>query len=609
MVAALAGAWGWGPEAGTGKVVWAELGTTGPSGAAGECRYYEGPIYSLRPVRLLAVPWRLMKGSEDHLDELFRELQIASLAWSASGALTSGVPGPLGGRPLGGMVCDGGAEVVAFELAPLAEHVKRRLSRVRGPMRRAIWEAAGTGERLVDIDLLADARSPAVLALCEALLDESAKASRLGYLLTEPAGHEIVAWRRWLRREVESQIAGAPPSACRFPAERGTRGTQVKHVQRPALAGLVRARKRAFAEVRALLEREQRGSAVLPWGAGEVGAVADALESVAAYARARHCAIFRLADDNETVVPCAPVNFPCVDREPWGRLRISSDLPVPEAIRTGRPVILRSLVELADRYPTSLSVPSSCDAALACLPLVARDGRGAIGSLALGFAHEADFDNEELDFLEELAGELADHIVQKRREAARRRSIERERAVESSCAALAGARSDRDVIAVLVAAIVDLVADGAVVHLIGESGQLCYVTGRHRDPEREAAGLELFQRQRYIGAGDSMAYECARTGEALVLQSLSEEAIVAGARDDADIALMRKLAIGSVAVVPLIGGAGVLGVVRVANSVGRFLSGADVAIVRRLADRAGATLARGGRPWRPGPVVQADETG
>jgi GAF domain-containing protein len=89
-----------------------------------------------------------------------------------------------------------------------------------------------------------------------------------------------------------------------------------------------------------------------------------------------------------------------------------------------------------------------------------------------------------------------------------------------------------------------------------------------------------------------MLSECARTGRAVVLQLLSEEAITAGARDDEELALLRKVGLGSLALVPVRAGPRVVGVLAFANSAGRFISDEDLAAAQRLADEAGKALVR-----------------
>ena len=86
-------------------------------------------------MRVIAAPLRLIKASEDHFDDLARELQMANLAAMAADHSVEGGPAAREGR------------MVVSELSPLAEYVKSRMARMREPLRRAMWEAArrGTG--------------------------------------------------------------------------------------------------------------------------------------------------------------------------------------------------------------------------------------------------------------------------------------------------------------------------------------------------------------------------------------------------------------------------------------------------------------------------------
>lgn len=156
MVQALADAWGWSPEAAGGKVVWAELGGPGEPerGAAGTFAGLQA--FALRPVRLIAVPLRLLRESEDHLDGLFRELQMAGQgSWAE-------VQGTVG------------------ELATSAEEVRGGLAHVREPARRAVWEAVQRGDRLLDVNLLVDGDLPNMFQEASKLLAKAAKQPQQG---------------------------------------------------------------------------------------------------------------------------------------------------------------------------------------------------------------------------------------------------------------------------------------------------------------------------------------------------------------------------------------------------------------------------------------------
>src|SRR6266545_1383374 len=69
----------------------------------------------------------------------------------------------------------------------------------------------------------------------------------------------------------------------------------------------------------------------------------------------------------------------------WTEVRLDTDAPLPEAVRTGEPVFVMSLPDYERRYPASFvrirEVVSSPQPAYANIPLVT--GLGTLGALAL----------------------------------------------------------------------------------------------------------------------------------------------------------------------------------------------------------------------------------
>ena len=569
IVSALASAWGWYPEAGGGKIVWAELGTVETDDHRAGRGSSERHAHVMRPVRVVAAPLRLVRESEDHFDDLFRELQMASLGGQGDGA-----------RP--------DARQVVARLAPLAEHVKGRLAPMREPVRRAIWEAVRRGDRLIDLNLLADAGMPSVFEMFAELLTESALGARRGFLLTEPPSGEVVAWRQWLRNEMESQIAGRPPRACPFPV------SSVGTVQTgPSWERLDAARKDAVSQLRSLLAGKpshRGGAGTLPVrpGFAEDELMVHALGRIVAFLGARRAVLCLLADDNVTVNFGASLGFRNEVADYWEAVSVSADLPSSEVIRTGRPALFRTFAELDERYPIFLSTPSESDPALACVPLVAGEGL-AVGCLVLGFPKARDFSRREVTFLTQLATEVASYLTTWGRQDAADRSAARQHALADACRALSLAENTDELVRVLVEATVSLVSEGASVHLLG-NGALRYLTTYHRDPTWVVEAAELLRKR--LGNGTDMVVECARTGQPSVLQFFPEEVIVASAADDDEAARFRRLAIGSTGVFPVRNDGRLLGVLSFSNSVGRFISDEDLSFVERLADQAGGALAR-----------------
>src|SRR4051812_37795648 len=72
----------------------------------------------------------------------------------------------------------------------------------------------------------------------------------------------------------------------------------------------------------------------------------------------------------------------------WGRFPLDADLPASDAVRSGRPVFLRSPAERMARYPIFAGSPVVDDAAFAMIPL--HDDR-PIGCLVFGFPEPRDF--------------------------------------------------------------------------------------------------------------------------------------------------------------------------------------------------------------------------
>jgi len=569
IVNALASAWGWYPEAGGGKIVWAELGTVEADGQGAARGLSERQAHVMRPVRVVAAPLRLVRESEDHFDDLFRELQMASL----------GGPGDAA-RP--------DARQVVARLAPLAEHVKGRLAPMREPVRRAIWEAVRRGDRLIDLNLLADAGMPSVFEMLAELLTESALGARRGFLLTEPPSREVVAWRQWLRNEMENQIAGRPPRACPFPVSAvGSAETG------PSWQRLDAARKDAVSQLRSLLAGEPShrsgdpAMAVRP-GFGEDELMLHALGRIIAYLGARRAALCLLAEDNVTVNFGASLGFSNEVADYWEEVSLSADLPSSEVIRTGRPALFRTFAELDDRYPIFLSTPSESDPALACVPLVGAEGP-AVGCLVLGFPKARDFSRREVAFLTQLANEVASYLTVWGSRDAAQRLASRQRALEDACGKLGLADSTDELVSELVEATASLVSEGASVHLV-ENGTLRYLTTYHRDPTWVADATEVLHKR--IGSVTDIIAECARTGQPSVRQFFPEEVIVASAADDDEAARLRRLAVGSAGVFPIRDNGRLLGVLSFSKGVGRFISDEDMSFVERLADQAGSSLAR-----------------
>ena len=128
----------------------------------------------------------------------------------------------------------------------------------------------------------------------------------------------------------------------------------------------------------------------------------------------------------------------------WGRIAHEAALPVAEAVRTGRAVVLRTPEERARRFPAVAEALAAYEASIA-LPLVGRGG--ALGALAVNRRAAGDLGAEALAFMEAFARQCAQALERTTAYEAEQRAraeAERERA-----AAVEANRSKSEFLAVM----------------------------------------------------------------------------------------------------------------------------------------------------------------
>ena len=360
LLAALAPSWGVDHDE-HGKTVWAVLGdvaTPGPDRLDDEPGP-AGPAPEGRAARFVALPVRLALESDLHLDALVREFQVMEGAGTVSEAAS---------------------------LVTAAREVLDTYARPRAAGRRVAREAAARGDRLVDAEVVVPEGAPAALQHLVALLELIDEHCRAGELLALAAGDELRAFRRWYADEIGRQVDGRPPRPCPFPVvplpagpQDDTEGHGTSELRRldELSTALARASSRAVA-ARLVLE-----------------ACGDALAVV----RASVC----LLDGDAGVLRIVAAHgYPAQVSEHWGSFPVTADLPASEAVRTGQPVVLRTLAERDDRYPALRATPVLQSPSIVCVPLV-RDEPPAVGVLNLSFERSRDFAARELHLLAELA--------------------------------------------------------------------------------------------------------------------------------------------------------------------------------------------------------------
>lgn len=550
IVTALADSWGvdTGPD---GKVVWAELGT-GRAAQQSEPTPPEPPappqLDALTPTRLIAVPTRLILASEGNIEDLTRELQVARLSGRSSEA----------GR-----------------LFELAQEVLAHFEDASTALRRAATAAWEEGRRLIDWSLPLDPDAGPSLQRVVELLEEVAEHCRAGELLALAPSDEVLALRRWIVDQLVRQLAGERPTACPFPV------SPPEAANRPA-AMLAARDERA----QTLLAMQALTTALA--GADDGASVsAIVLDRVADLTHARSCSLNMLSADGESLELAGTSGYSAEVTAHWSSYPLSADLPASEAVRTRRPIFVRTLAELATDYPALEGRPRVGDQAIAVLPLVVADGR-ALGALALGYEHPRDWDQEDRAVLGLAADAIAQALDRARLHDAERAAADRLRFLAEASDVLSQSLDLTVCLGALAELAVPRLGDWCSIHVL-QDGQPRSIALAAADTERLAHARTL-QARWPVQLGEGAVGRCLVDGTPGLWQSIPDELLPTVARDPEHLEALRALGVGSGLVVPLVSGGAVVGALAVANVSGRLVDQADVDLAQDLASRAGAAL-------------------
>ena len=271
----------------------------------------------------------------------------------------------------------------------------------------------------------------------------------------------------------------------------------------------------------------------------------------------------------------------------WATYSVDEVTPVGDAVRTGRPVVLANKDEIHRRYP-QLEVAAEGERSMLCLPL--RVSARPIGAIALSFPGERKFDGLELEFF----GILADTCAQ---------ALDRLKAVS-----LADEQSDR--LAFLAKASAEMASSldyqvtlKAVARLgvpkfaewcsisLAEDGDLRTLVVAHVEPGKVQMAEDLQRRYPPDPESAQGAYAVMRTGVSQLIPEITDEMLVAVAKDEEHLRLARELNLRSALVVPLRARGRVLGVISWVSGVdGRRFSERDQSFAEDLAQRAAVAI-------------------
>jgi PAS domain S-box-containing protein len=491
---------------------------------------------------------------------------------------------------------EGDELVVRAAVGPFAESaLASRLSRGRG----RTWRVVETLEPYLSHDLAADgarvvstASSNGVIRsyLAVPLVWRERAIGILEVDSTEPAAFDESDQR--LVERVAIALSGPVELARRHNAEAAARRAAESSAQRTAR---LQATTAALAQA---LTVQQVATAIVEQ------ALLDALGATAG-------SVALLDPTGETLEILRSIGYPgeLVDR--FRTLRVADETPLSRAVRTREPVFVGSLEELAEMFPALAAAGlATTNHALVAYPLLSGDD--VIGAIGLSYVTEQDFPEDDRSYLLALAQQCSQAMERARlyeaerearnsAEAAFAEATEAQRAAEESrrrlaflveaSARLAGSVEYEVTLKSLADLAVPELADWCVLDLLEPDGTLNPVAIAHADPDE----LEIAHRYREDHPPDpeapTGALAVAMSGRSEFYPEITDEMLDAATGSPERSAILRRLGLHSVIIVPLTVHDRTIGALSLVGSRARTPFGqADLELAEELGRRAAVAV-------------------
>ena len=266
----------------------------------------------------------------------------------------------------------------------------------------------------------------------------------------------------------------------------------------------------------------------------------------------------------------------------WATYSIHDHNPASDVARTGRLLVLTGKEAFRTRYP-DLEPASEGERSMVCLPL--RVVGRAVGVITRSFPGRREFDNAELEFFGIIADSCAQALERIRAQQEAAEQAARVRFLADASIELSKSLDYEATLANVARLAVPAFADWCAIDVV-EDDRLHRLAVEHVDPDKVRLALEL--ERRYPSDRDAAggAWEVMRTGQSLLIPDVTDDMIVAAAKDDEHLRLARQLALRSALVVPLVARGRVLGVITwVCAESERRYTDSDVAFAEDLGRR------------------------
>ena len=272
----------------------------------------------------------------------------------------------------------------------------------------------------------------------------------------------------------------------------------------------------------------------------------------------------------------------------WASLDLDEPSPLTEAVRTSQVITVANRADLLARYP---ALDDGTERSSVTLPLISRTDGSAVGAVGFRFDRRVGpVDPEELWVLGVLSDICAQTMLRLRAEAQSAARAAQLEFLADASEALATTLDYRETLRQVASLAVPTHADWCSVQMV-DDGVLRTLAVAHIDPDKVQLARELETRWPSDPNRPGGAAQVARTGRSLLIEAVTDEMLVATARDEEHLRVARELGLRSAMVVPLLANERVLGVLTfVAAESGRRYTPEDVAFAEDLARRAGLAI-------------------
>jgi PAS domain S-box-containing protein len=295
--------------------------------------------------------------------------------------------------------------------------------------------------------------------------------------------------------------------------------------------------------------------------------VLDAVTSSGvAAAGARAGMIALLDDEGERLEIVAWRGFDEDTMREWESFELRDDLPLSRAVLRGEPVFIGSRADRDRDFP-AFARRGGHSHALVCLPLIV-EGGPAFGGLALSFDQEEEFDEERRRFKLALSQQVAQALDRTRLFAAEQQLRRRMSFLAEAGDLLSSSLDYRQTLSKIAQLTVPWLADWCAVDMLSEDRtQLQRLAVAHSDPEMVAWAQKLGDR--YAPDLDSPhgVPRVLRSRDPELVREVTDELLVAASEGDRELlSILRRLALRSAIIVPLVARGRAIGAVTMVRS-------------------------------------------